>query len=181
VPGTVDPLSVVPVVAGKAKTMKLKQLFTDDDAVSPVIGVILMVAITVILAAVIASFVLGLGQDTGNNSPNASFDVEFNSGESLASVASSAGSIDITHESGDTVADTELFIRGSDIGTNASGEWHQQKGAAAITAANGGSDVSSGSTITVGADSRAYEIRVVWEPPEKDTSSTLSESTGPDA
>ncbi len=35
----------------------------DDTAVSPVIGVILMVAITVILAAVIGTFVLGLGDD----------------------------------------------------------------------------------------------------------------------
>ena len=33
----------------------------DERAVSPVIGVILMVAITVILAAVIATFVFGLG------------------------------------------------------------------------------------------------------------------------
>jgi flagellin-like protein len=33
----------------------------NEDAVSPVIGVILMVAITVILAAVIAAFVFGLG------------------------------------------------------------------------------------------------------------------------
>jgi flagellin-like protein len=33
----------------------------DEKAVSPVIGVILMVAITVILAAVIASFVFGFG------------------------------------------------------------------------------------------------------------------------
>ncbi|HUW67314.1 MAG TPA: type IV pilin N-terminal domain-containing protein [Candidatus Nanoarchaeia archaeon] len=32
----------------------------DEEAVSPVIGVILMVAITVILAAVIASFVFGM-------------------------------------------------------------------------------------------------------------------------
>ncbi|MGC9436106.1 MAG: archaellin/type IV pilin N-terminal domain-containing protein, partial [Methanomicrobiales archaeon] len=32
----------------------------DEEAVSPVIGVILMVAITVILAAVIAVFVFGL-------------------------------------------------------------------------------------------------------------------------
>lgn len=39
-----------------------KMFKTDDDrAVSPVIGVILMVAITVILAAVIAAFVLGIG------------------------------------------------------------------------------------------------------------------------
>jgi len=33
----------------------------DEDAVSPVIGVILMVAITVILAAVIGAFVFGMG------------------------------------------------------------------------------------------------------------------------
>jgi len=39
----------------------------DERAVSPVIGVILMVAITVILAAVIAAFVLDLGQSTGAN------------------------------------------------------------------------------------------------------------------
>ncbi|PCR89470.1 type IV pilin [Natrinema ejinorense] len=37
----------------------------DERAVSPVIGVILMVAITVILAAVIAAFVLDLGGSVG--------------------------------------------------------------------------------------------------------------------
>lgn len=35
----------------------------DEEAVSPVIGVILMVAITVILAAVIATFVFGMAGD----------------------------------------------------------------------------------------------------------------------
>ncbi|USZ72672.1 type IV pilin [Natronosalvus halobius] len=44
---------------------------TEDEssnrAVSPVIGVILMVAITVILAAVIAAFVLDLGQSNSTN------------------------------------------------------------------------------------------------------------------
>ena len=37
----------------------------NEDAVSPVIGVILMVAITVILAAVIAAFVFGMGSSVG--------------------------------------------------------------------------------------------------------------------
>lgn len=37
----------------------------EQRAVSPVIGVILMVAITVILAAVIAAFVLDLGDSVG--------------------------------------------------------------------------------------------------------------------
>ena len=38
---------------------------TDEEAVSPVIGVILMVAIVVILAAVIAAFVFGMAGSTG--------------------------------------------------------------------------------------------------------------------
>lgn len=48
---------------------------TDGDrAVSPVIGVILMVAITVILAAVIAAFVLGIGP--GDDPVDAAVDVD---------------------------------------------------------------------------------------------------------
>ena len=39
----------------------------DDRAVSPVIGVILMVAITVILAAVIGTMVLGMTDSVGQN------------------------------------------------------------------------------------------------------------------
>jgi len=38
----------------------MKQFVQNEEAVSPVIGVILMVAITVILAAVIAAFVFGM-------------------------------------------------------------------------------------------------------------------------
>lgn len=47
----------------------------DEDGVSPVIGVILMVAITVILAAVIGTFVLGLG-DNISSTANAGLEVQ---------------------------------------------------------------------------------------------------------
>ncbi len=43
----------------------MMKLRANEEAVSPVIGVILMVAITVILAAVIAAFVFGMGSDVG--------------------------------------------------------------------------------------------------------------------
>jgi len=54
--------------------MELNHLFTADDdtrAVSPAIGVIIMVAITVILVAVIGTFVLGLSDQVQQTSPNA--------------------------------------------------------------------------------------------------------------
>jgi len=60
---------------------------SDDRGVSPVIGVILMVAITVILAAVIGTFVLNLG---GSVSQNAQ------AGVSIDSVNSSYVDVTIT-------------------------------------------------------------------------------------
>ncbi|MDS0258310.1 type IV pilin N-terminal domain-containing protein [Haloarcula sp. S1CR25-12] len=75
--------------------MDLKTLLQNDDAVSPVIGVILMVAITVILAAVIATFVLGLGDSLSNQAPQASFSCD---GDSLI------------HDGGDELDGNNLFL-----------------------------------------------------------------------
>ncbi|WP_262176536.1 type IV pilin N-terminal domain-containing protein [Haloarcula laminariae] len=75
--------------------MNVKELLRDDDAVSPVIGVILMVAITVILAAVIATFVLGLGDSLSNQAPQASFTCEGD---------------DLVHDGGDELQGDTLYL-----------------------------------------------------------------------
>jgi flagellin-like protein len=81
--------------------MNLKQLIQDEDGVSPVIGVILMVAITVILAAVIATFVLGLGEQVSQTAPQASFGFDYDSEE---------GNITISHDGGDTIEAQNLLV-----------------------------------------------------------------------
>ena len=73
---------------------------TDDRGVSPVIGVILMVAITVILAAVIGTFVLGLGGSVGESAPTASIDSEVTSDDKIT----------FTHRGGDRVANESIEI-----------------------------------------------------------------------
>lgn len=65
----------------------------NEEAVSPVIGVILMVAITVILAAVIAAFVFGMGPPV--LAPQASLQ--------LSSASASTKNITITHSGGDAI------------------------------------------------------------------------------
>ena len=85
--------------------MQLSKLFNDDTAVSPVIGVILMVAITVILAAVIGTFVLGLGDSLSDTTPSASIDGEINNGQ-----------IVFTHQSGQNIDGANLRI--ADTGGN---------------------------------------------------------------
>ncbi len=68
----------------------------NERAVSPVIGVILMVAITVILAAVIGVFVMGLGDELGDSTaPTAT--IGFADGEH------GVYNFSIEHQSGDTL------------------------------------------------------------------------------
>lgn len=92
--------------------MELKSLFADDRAVSPVIGVILMVAITVILAAVIGTFVLGLGDQVQQQTPQAtwSFDTGSQSYEDGATHTLTATTVTITHEGGDTISASDLSV-----------------------------------------------------------------------
>jgi flagellin-like protein len=66
----------------------------NEEAVSPVIGVILMVAITVILAAVIAAFVFNLG-GSQSKTPVASL--------TITSVTNPGNNITITHGGGDSI------------------------------------------------------------------------------
>jgi len=169
--------------------MDIKALFTDDDAVSPVIGVILMVAITVILAAVIASFVLGLGNEATNTNPQASFSFDYEQTNDGAS----QGMVTIKHDGGDTIAHEELYVRGdgfADPGSGnydglSSGDADVRTGTSSFNwpaAAGSGDDsaVVSGDRVYVGADSD-YEFDVVYEAQEGQSSSTLSSDTGPDA
>ncbi|MFC7080302.1 type IV pilin [Halorussus caseinilyticus] len=89
--------------------MNIKALFEDDGAVSPVIGVILMVAITVILAAVIGTFVLGLGDRVSQASPNSQFTFEYADNASDQAGAT-ADYVNITHDGGDGVESSQLKI-----------------------------------------------------------------------
>jgi len=73
---------------------KFKQMLQDEGAVSPVIGVILMVSVTVVLAAVIGAFVLGIGDKLGEPAPNAQIDFDYNSDD---------GVLDVNHDGGDSI------------------------------------------------------------------------------
>lgn len=94
-----------------------KELFNDNErGVSPVIGVILMVAITVILAAVIGAFVLDLGSSVSNTAPQASISVD--------EVNANDNTIVLQHSGGDTIewSDTEIIVE-NDASSKADLNW----------------------------------------------------------
>lgn len=133
----------------------------ENRAVSPVIGIILMVAITVILAAVIGTFAFGLFDRDTNPAPSVVFETEYDD---------SAGELTIIHESGSSFesANVEFKISGGDGSATVSNSWP--------------TEVNSGNSVTltnVGADEM---VQVVWQDPrEQDTSSVLFDWSGPEA
>lgn len=86
--------------------MEIGKLNKNEEGVSPVIGVILMVAITVILAAVIAAFVFGMGPP--ESAPSAQLSVKDYSGN-LADTSNDAVMV-VTHRGGETLQMNELKI-----------------------------------------------------------------------
>jgi flagellin-like protein len=98
--------------------MTVKQLLSDDDAVSPVIGVILMVAITVILAAVIGTFVLGLGESVNQN---ASAGVSVDDGNvTLNSLGSNADGVACVYDNGTQAGSAITGVGGTEDCSSAS-------------------------------------------------------------
>lgn len=76
----------------------MKMLRRNEEAVSPVIGTILMVAITVILAAVIAAFVFGMG--TPEKTPTAS----------LKGTINGNNWINLSHDGGEDIKLSDITI-----------------------------------------------------------------------
>ncbi|WP_411967036.1 type IV pilin [Haloferax sp. YSSS75] len=176
--------------------MKFTDLLTDDDAVSPVIGVILMVAITVILAAVIGTFVLGLGDQVGNTAPQASFAFDYTNNSTHTDTNSLEGDqLVITHESGDQIEGARLSVAISGASTGADGSVTQASDKPDIP-----DPISAGKSITVDdttfslgtgtATNRepandlslaSATVRIVWTDESGSSSATLQKWSGPDA
>jgi len=146
--------------------MEFKELLAADEskrAVSPVIGVILMVAITVILAAVIGTFVLGLGDQVQETSPNAQWDWE----------GTASSGVDITHTSGDSVTAANVEVTGANNNSPHCGDGSQW--------GSGVSEITAGTTCSIGSGDLAGddELRLIWTAEGGGSSSTLTSYTVP--
>lgn len=169
--------------------MNLKELLSDDRAVSPVIGVILMVAITVILAAVIGTFVLGLGDQVSQTTPNASFQFDYEKNDITEN-----DSLEVTHGGGDTIQASELnasvtgAINASDgnSGVDYTGSLYGSSGdvTAGSSESLDGDDfdaIDPGGNNNGGLALNESTVRVVYEAAEGDSSAQLGRWDGPDA
>jgi flagellin-like protein len=163
--------------------MQLKQLFQDEDAVSPVIGVILMVAITVILAAVIGTFVLGLGDQVQSSAPNANFQFEYQEGAGAGFSQGGEDSVLITHNGGQDVDRGNIVVNigGAEAYSSGSaqGNFNVEGSVNFATTVSTGDSldlIESGSNDSI---SSGDDVLVIWQSPNGDSSNTIGSSAVP--
>ncbi|GAB3673728.1 type IV pilin [Halopiger thermotolerans] len=147
----------------------------DERAVSPVIGVILMVAITVILAAVIATFVMDLGSNMGGpEAPNTVFDSEV---EGSVSASSGETIVTFTHNNGDPVEADNLDLSVTTSGDFSSSDFSMTTSSSQLTASDTVTvkiDASGGSSGDV-ALAEGDEVVITWS--DGESSSTIADQT----
>ena len=90
------------------KIMSLKE--RNEDAVSPVIGVMLMLVVTIVIAAVVAAFAGGLGADV-DRAPTAALDIDIYSD----------GKVWLTSLSGEALITKDITVKVTDANGGALG------------------------------------------------------------
>lgn len=142
---------------------------TDDHGVSPVIGLVLLVAIVVVLAGLLGVMATGFGNTLSQPAPNADFGAEYTpSGQGNGGVAF----VNLTFEIGETMQGSNVYVVDSDGNRE---RW--------IDIWMGGPDVEAGQFVHIdgkGSDCELNHItegevyQVVWTP-ENGTSAVLTE------
>lgn len=139
-----------------------------NRAVSQVVGMVLVISITVLLAGVVSGFAIGLFDDTPN-APTATFSLEY-----------SAGELTISHETGEHVLPGTLHVRGDCVGCveGVDQHWSNYTAAEVSGSIDGVPAVASGDSLTLTSVGADYDISVVWESTDGAASTTLGAQAG---
>ena len=149
--------------------MQIRDLFVEDDAVSSVVSTVLMVAITIILVAVIGSFVLSMGGAVGEKVPSTTLSIT----QANATCTGGSPGITITHQGGDVIATDQLSVTVNDEPAkncagdrvwSGSGKVSAGDSAHIVQYGNSRSNLSSGDRLVV-----------VWKSPSGDKSYILTQ------
>jgi len=144
----------------------------EDRGVSPVIGVILMVAITVILAAVIGTFVLGLGDRVSDAQPTATFNFDYSTAGNSDTI------VEIAHDGGDAVKDDQVDVKVGGTSVYDSGSFDGTFGDDESNS-NWDGDITAGNRLKIdgdGAFSDGDTVKIIWQAEGSDKTGIIGES-----
>jgi flagellin-like protein len=138
----------------------MSRIHRDGRGVTPVIGIVLIVAITVILAAVIGTFAFTAFDRDTKPAPTVGFEFDYDE---------SSGELTVTHESGNRFERANIeFVRGSGGTPTVAEQWP--------------TTVEAGDQTVLSGIGSSDTIRIVWEDPrEQGNTATIGRWDGPDS
>lgn len=149
--------------------MHLRALLGDVRAVSPVIGVVLLISITTILAGLVGTFVLGVSKNVFPAAPQATFDYEYGDLEE----GSPNTELRITHVEGEPLQPSQIHV-----------QWLSTEGTWNGLATGEGGLISPGTSVVIGDGEGGQDtsgsslgeatVRLIWTGEDGDTSAILS-------
>jgi flagellin-like protein len=154
--------------------MQPKSLFDDEAAVSPVVGTVLMIAITVVLAATVGTAMLGIGGQVKETGPSANLAFIYTASGGSFDAATDGDTIEILHDGGSSFEQDEVTVQVGDqefedldtTGNGVSKAWPE-------TVRTGRTLELDDGDATDGFESGST-VRVVWHGPSGGTSQTIA-------
>lgn len=166
--------------------LRQRQYQSDDRALTPVIGIILLVSITVLLAATTAAFVLGLEDDNLQGSaPTVAVDFDYDA-------SGASDTLRVMHQTGGTLDPDQTIVVVDEAtctgGDNPNGRYEARadfgmsQGMAAGMGLTVEKSLAGGPSLCSGdLDLSGATVRLVWQSPDGRSSTTIKTWTGPGA
>ncbi len=129
--------------------------YRDEAGAVPVVGVVLLIAITIVVAAVLAPVVIQLGSDTaeGGTAPQARFAFDYDA---------SSNTLTVTHDGGETVDRSRVEFGDDGDGTN-------------VVSGFPDAEITVGDEAVVGGVEAGTKVWVFWNDPEEDRTLPLAD------
>ncbi|RKD97700.1 type IV pilin [Halopiger aswanensis] len=157
------------------RSVSLSNVAADRTAVSSVVGVLLLIAITVVLAGVVHTFAFSLADDNLQTYPTAGVSIDADAD----CTDEKATGLVATHVAGDSIPADELYLESVGENPELSGSWATPDGYSTAGVDDG--TVSAGDTATVCAkddDLEETTVQVVWQADSGARSLVLAEWDG---
>lgn len=134
--------------------------------VTPIVGVVLMIAMTVVLAGVVGSFMVAFNDDAQMSPTTTAFSVE-----SIG--CDGSGLIRVTYVEDRSVPADELYLRSPYL--DLTGSWMDPSGYTVTGAGDG--DISAGDAATICTRLESVTVSLVWDPANTGRSMVLGRKT----
>jgi FlaG/FlaF family flagellin (archaellin) len=154
--------------------MDIRGLLTEEGAVSPVVGVVVMLAVLVLLAAIVGTFLMDFG-DREEPPPQVAFSYDYDFDRNLTITVAGGDSFNSDRVTVDSFNSSLVIFQGTGLGKYVGETW-----------TDADADISGPERVTAGDEVQlddiqypGFELTIVWTSSSGERSAIIGSATGP--